>query len=824
MTERSWILRAALTLGLATFFAAGTVAAATLPSGDGSGRAVTLPSGDVSGRAVTLPSGDVSGTVTDSSSGTTLEGVTVSALRGTQVVALVTTDAFGRYRLHSLTAGTYTITTRMLGFKPAGRQITVGEGQTAKADFQLSVAATQLQAVTIQDRAPVAVDTRTGDQTFTQNDAHYTPTQTTSQVIQQSLAGASRAPTGEVHIRDQHAEYTYFVDGVPVTSGVAGSLNELFDPAVVQRIDFMTGGWDAEFGEKNAGIINIQTRVPSGAFHIDESTYYGSYKSMGQTLSASTNQGKFAAFFSGSAQGTDMRRDPVVANAQFVPTNFANHGEDYFGFVKLQYLATDRDILTMDANYSTSHFQIPYDSALSVLDDHESDLNAFINLSYRHRLGATDASEHGIANEFFLGAFYRTGGLQYRPGAIDQPSYVDQNDPTQTPRNVYEDRKFSAVGIKTDLGFPIIEGTMDGKIGALASFTTGHESFQLIDPLGKQSNIGSSSGLNGYDLAAYAETSIRPSEWFELRTGVRFNSHVAPFAGNQTQFSPRIRLNFFLDAQNTIFAYWGRTFMPTNIEDLRSITLASGGGDVTASATLPERDSFWEAAWIHRFLGGVTFKLDGYWKDSSPGTDDNTIPGSAITTTVNQASSHTRGIELALHVDPPDSPLSGYLNFAIAHGYANGPITGGFFQLAQPNTTFDFDHDQRISASANVVWTIGHGYISTTGIYGSGLTASVTPDATVPNDTGSKANGTYQPGATRYCTGLFCMNAAFKVAPSYIQQVAVGYSFYAGATYVRPEFFVDNVFDAHYLLKGAFYSGQSVGRPRTFNLKIKIGV
>jgi outer membrane receptor protein involved in Fe transport len=305
---------------------------------------------------------------------------------------------------------------------------------------------------------------------------------------------------------------------------------------------------------------------------------------------------------------------------------------------------------------------------------------------------------------------------------------------------------------------------------------------------------------------------------------VRYNSHVAPFAGNQTQVSPRIRLNFFLDAQNTIFVYWGRTFMPTNIEDLRSITVASGAGDTTASATLPERDSFWEAAWIHRFLGGVTFKLDGYWKDSSPGTDDNTIPGSAITTTINQANSHTRGIEVALHVDPPDSPLSGYLNLAIAHGYANGPITGGFFQLAQPNTTFDFDHDQRISASANLVWTIGHGYISTTGIYGSGLTASVTPDATVPNDTGSKANGTYQPGANRYCTGLFCFNAAFKVPPSYIQQVAVGFTMSVGATYVRPEFFVDNVFDSHYLLKGAFYSGQAIGRPRTFNMKVKIGV
>ena len=56
---------------------------------------------------------------------------------------------------------------------------------------------------------------RTGNQVFKQNDFHGAPTITTSQIIQQSIAGAARAPTGEVHIRGQHAEYTYYIDGVP---------------------------------------------------------------------------------------------------------------------------------------------------------------------------------------------------------------------------------------------------------------------------------------------------------------------------------------------------------------------------------------------------------------------------------------------------------------------------------------------------------------------------------------------------------------------------------------------------------------------------------
>src|SRR5438477_637779 len=104
--------------------------------------------------------------------------------------------------------------------------------------------------------------TRTGDETFKMEQYHGAPTNTTSQIVQQSIAGAARAPTGEVHIRGQHAEYTYYVDGVPVPSGISGSLNELFDPMVANGINFKTGGWDAEYGNKNTAIVNVLTRIP----------------------------------------------------------------------------------------------------------------------------------------------------------------------------------------------------------------------------------------------------------------------------------------------------------------------------------------------------------------------------------------------------------------------------------------------------------------------------------------------------------------------------------------------------------------------------------
>jgi hypothetical protein len=766
-------------------------------------------------------SGDIAGTVTDSANGNPVQGVEVTVQRGAVVVANTTTDPFGRYVFHQIGVGDYMIAVHFIGFHPQSAPVVVAPRQTARVDFQLVVAPATLSQVNVSGRVPVSVDTRTGDQTFTQNDSHYTPSSTTSQVVQQSIAGAAQAPTGEVHIRGQHAEYTYYIDGLPVTSGVSGSLNELFDPDVVQRIDFITGGWDAEWGEKSAAIINIQTKVPTGLFHMVESTYYGSYNSLGQSLNMSTNEGKWAAFVSGTAQGTDMRQNPVESDQYNHPDNFSNHGDDYFGFAKVQYTASKTDIFTLDGNYSMSWYQIPYDSAQSlggeVLHDHETDINSFINLAYRHLIGTPTTSEVGIPNEFFAGIFFRSGALEYRPGNNDKPTFVDSiDDPTLTPRNVFEDRKFNTIGLKSDIGFPVVAGLMDAKTGVLASYTYGHENFNLTDPTGVEGPIESNSGLYGYDWSAYAETSIHPSEWFELRTGLRFDSHVAPYAPNQTQFSPRVRLNFFPDPSNTIYLYYGRTFLPTNIEDLRKITLQSGGGSDTSGSTLPERDNFYEIAYIHRFIGpNVILKLDGYWKDSKPGIDDNTIPGTAITTDINQSSSHVRGVEAVLNVTPHNSPLSGYLNFALNHGWANPPVSGGFFILQQPNYPFDFDHDQRVSAVANLLYTYHQFYVSTTGNYGTGLTNGLEP---------VYGNPAGNPPTSDFCTGLFCFNSAFHVHPHYIQQLATGYTFLIGTSFIRPEFFMDNMWDAYYALKGAFYSGPSVGRPRTFTGKVTIGI
>ena len=745
----------------------------------------------LSARPARAADGDIGGAVADSATGTPLPGGEVRVTRDGSTVATATTDAFGRYVIHNLPAGSYSVEVRYLGYRPEARDIAVAQTESvARADFRLVPLPINLSAVEVSSTVPLAVDTRSGNQIFKQNDYHGAPTNTTSQILQQSIVGAARAPTGEVHIRGQHAEYTYYVDGVPVPSGISGSLNELFDPEVVNQIDFQTGGWDAEYGNKNAAIVNVTTRIPSGGLHLDASSYRGSFSANGQALNISTNADKWGFFFSGARQATDMRREPVAFDSLHNSVeNFHNDGTDLFGFGKIQYIPSDRDVVNLELNRSRTRFAVPFDSAEGVIDDHQQDVNGFVNLGWRHRFEAS---------ELFLGALFRDGSLTYTPGLSDSATFVFFPDTAHYILS--EDRNFHTAGVKLDYTLQPHHG-LEFKTGVLASYTGGHEDFSTVTNSGRP-GPASSSDLKGSDVGVYAQTAIAPSDHWEIRTGVRFDNHNAPFAGNQHQVSPRVKLSVFPDPANTFWVYYGRLFLPTNVEDLRAITSDAQGG-VAAAPTLPERDDFYEVEYVHRFPFGVVTKLSAYYKKSSPGIDDNTVPGSAIVTSVNIEQVRITGIEAVAEIRPR-GPLSGYVNVALNHAYGYGAITGGFFPAQPPSGTFDLDHDQRLSGVASLVYSARGFYLSATGTYGSGLTNGADPDST-------------------YGTGLFDFNKSIKVDPSFIVNASAGYAFALGQIVVRPQVYVENAFDHQYLLKGAFFSGASFGRPRSVQLRVNIG-
>src|SRR4029077_12740333 len=193
-------------------------------------------------------------------------------------------------------------------------------------------------------------------------------------------------------------------------------------------------------------VVNVTTRIPAGGLHFDASSYLGSFNTNGEALNASTNAGKWGFFVSGARQTTGMRREPVVFDTLHnAVENFHNDGGDLFGFGKAQYVPSDRDVINLEVNRSRTLFAVPFDSSAGVIDDHQQDVNGFVNLGWRPRIRAGTTSDEGSGSELFTGVFFRDGSLNYKPGTTDQPSFIFY--PDTTPYTLTENRNFRTVGL-----------------------------------------------------------------------------------------------------------------------------------------------------------------------------------------------------------------------------------------------------------------------------------------------------------------------------------------------------------------------------------------
>jgi outer membrane receptor protein involved in Fe transport len=750
--------------------------------------------------------------VNDADGNVPIELARVALSKDGRYIANTVTNPAGQARFRDIKAGNYRITAWFVGYDTFVDSVTIDREHSTYKIVLHSLGTTEKEVVVVGQRDPTSsnINPLTANQIFESETFHAPPTARMTNVIQENLMGAARAPTGEVHIRGQHGEFTYYVDGIPVPLGVFGGLNEVVDPKVIDRITFITGGFPAEFGGQMSAIIDLNNRVPTGTFHLDASTYAGSYlvfngtkqfspgtstaagdtlgsrvgpfralNSNGEDISLSDHIGKLGFFLSGSRQETDRRIDPPTSDI------FNDHGFDYFLYGKFDYVLSDNEYLTANLNLGKTNTQVPYDSTEAIAKDIQQTSNSFQNISYFRTLNSDIDRESNL----FIGGFAREGELLYTPGSIDPPNFQFAGD---TPHKylLSEDRTFTTIGLRTTFDKRLAHEFMY-KVGLNFSSTNGKEDFTSKD---SAQNPGPTALTNfkGSDFGVFGEVDYHPMEWTSFELGARYDQHLAPDIPFQHQMSPRIRWNFLIDENNTAYLYYGKLFMPTNIEGLRTIALNVSN---TLVPTLPERDNFYEAVYTHGFDFGLRSKLAYFYKDATPGVDDETVGGSAIKTPVNIQEVKTQGIELGLTYNLPETPFSGFLNGALTHAYGTGLISGGFLNFDTDGSGTDLDHDQRLSVSTGLNYQPRDWFYNLVGIYGSGL-----------------ANG--NPNAV-YKNGLFDFNTSAHTTPSWIFNIGAGHTIHLqGGSSLEPSLYITNVLDNEHPIKGAYFSGASWEEPR----------
>src|SRR5579863_585712 len=67
------------------------------------------------------------------------------------------------------------------------------------------------------------------------------------------------AASGSLHVRNDHANVQYRINGIPLPDGVTG-FGSIFDTSFIGSISLVTGALPAEYGLRTVGLVDIKTR------------------------------------------------------------------------------------------------------------------------------------------------------------------------------------------------------------------------------------------------------------------------------------------------------------------------------------------------------------------------------------------------------------------------------------------------------------------------------------------------------------------------------------------------------------------------------------
>ena len=234
--------------------------------------------------------GKIAGTVTDAATGETLPGASVAVV-GTSYGAA--TDAEGRYTIIGVRPGTYTLRASFIGYtETVVENVRVQTGLTTRVEIVLGEGAVELgdDIVVTAERPPVQRDETASVQYLDIAEIEELPVTSTEealfvqagvffdqQPIEGGLGGSGRGePRYAIRGGDQ-TEVLWFLDGARIAALIEGRADQggsytAINPHAVQEIQILTGGFAAEYGGAQSGVVNVVTK--EGGDRVEASAEY----------------------------------------------------------------------------------------------------------------------------------------------------------------------------------------------------------------------------------------------------------------------------------------------------------------------------------------------------------------------------------------------------------------------------------------------------------------------------------------------------------------------------------------------------------------------
>ena len=190
------------------------------------------------------------------------------------------TDLEGRYFILQIYPGEYDVRFTMIGYQDViVRDVRVRVDLTTTIDAELDEGVIGMDAVDVTAERPmVQVDVTYSQANISSDEIEMLPVEEFEDVI--ALQAGVVQSDGEMHVRGgRGGEIAYMIDGVTVTDPFNAGMAVEIENNAIQELQFISGTFNAEYGQAMSGIINIVTKDGdynkySGNMSVNGGTYF----------------------------------------------------------------------------------------------------------------------------------------------------------------------------------------------------------------------------------------------------------------------------------------------------------------------------------------------------------------------------------------------------------------------------------------------------------------------------------------------------------------------------------------------------------------------
>ncbi len=535
---------------------------------------------------------------------------------------------------------------------------------------------------------------------------------------------------GQLHVRGDHANLQYRINGVVIPESISG-FGQALDTRFAAQLNVLTGALPAQYGYRTAGVVDIRTQ---GANLANAGSVEAVVGSRGHR-EASANVGGTAGNLQYFVTGSWLENHVGIENPTASNDPVHDDTRQTKGFAYLSYLLGDQSRLSLMLASANSGFQIPNRPgetpkfavagatvpASQDLNANQRERNSFEVLTFQSQL------DGGI--DYQVSLFSRNSGVHYRPDPVGDLAYNGVGADVQR-QNVASGLQFDAsraLGDAHTLRAGVFlqqeRGTVNNASTVLPADASGNATSDV--PLA----ISDASHLSGHLYGVYLQDEWQPTKALTVNYGVRYDKTTT--VGTESQWSPRLGAVYQLGTDTRVHVGYARYFTPPPTEKIDTTSVAEFLGTTNAlpsdanTAVRAERSNYFDVGVSHQLTTQVTVGLDAYYRQVAHLQDEGQFGNALVYSAFNYQRGRVMGVELSTSYR--GERLSGYANVSVGSAKGKGIETGQFNFAADELAYISghwvhLDHDQTVAASAGVSYKIGDATtIGADVLYGSGL-------------------------------------------------------------------------------------------------------